>query len=27
VVLAPGSLADPSNDGRRVRVTRAAAGP
>jgi HlyD family secretion protein len=27
VVLAPGSLADPSNDGRRVRVTRVAAGP
>jgi HlyD family secretion protein len=27
VVLAPGPLADPSNDGRRVRVTGAAAGP
>ena len=27
VVLAPGPLADPSNDGRRVRVTRAAVGP
>jgi hypothetical protein len=27
VVLAPGPLADSSNQGRRVRVTRAAAGP
>jgi HlyD family secretion protein len=27
VVLAPGLLADPSNDGRRVRVSRAAVGP
>jgi hypothetical protein len=27
VVLAPGPLADPSNDGRRVRAMRAAVGP